>query len=456
MQNSCNIFAIPCAILFQNHANSGATFKVARPKTKNPHYPPNLYESNGYFRWRNPDTKKFVSLGTSNEKEAIKLAKGMNRKLVETRVANANAGFIEAVGNNKSFLGKYHHSTSEVVKRFIGEYLDEINQGQTLKEKTTKAHRVSAFFADQPIVKLDNSDWNEFLKAHCHSNNVYGKYKVIIRQLYEFCREVGLIPITHPNIADIAKVRKLEKADEKNRHDMTLEQFKALYQEAEPWLQAILKFGFLTGLREGDILNLKYSQIKDGWLYVIPAKTKGNSQPRKLKFKIEEQLESCGLSEAEFKYRQRHLPSCEFVFIKDYQKYYFSRTKEHPNQILSRHFCEQYEAVWKGIEKPCWQYYLKGECRKEVPTFHSIRGLQGKVSRGVLNLEPYELSMRYGHKSINDMPVAIRPSPTTEIYVPDDYYPIETYVNFDQVLEMNNEVIDSLYVNTWNGGGLTA
>jgi integrase len=68
---------------------------------------------------------------------------------------------------------------------------------------------------------------------------------------------------------------------------MTDGEFQLLYENASPKIQCIMDIAYLTGLRKGDILKLKLSDIQNGELLVETEKTK-----KKIAFKIEGDLEA--------------------------------------------------------------------------------------------------------------------------------------------------------------------
>jgi integrase len=61
------------------------------------------------------------------------------------------------------------------------------------------------------------------------------------------------------------------------RQRLTLEQFKSIYEVADPRLQKAMRIMVITGLRPNDLLSLKRDQVKDGYLWIQPSKTKDSS-----------------------------------------------------------------------------------------------------------------------------------------------------------------------------------
>ena len=88
-------------------------------------------------------------------------------------------------------------------------------------------------------------------------------------------------------ICDRNPCREVKRIRQKERDRyMTDEEFVLLRENAGPLIQCIIDLAYLTGLRIGDILKLKRSDIKDGEMYVTTQKT-----GKKLVFSIVDDLE---------------------------------------------------------------------------------------------------------------------------------------------------------------------
>lgn len=89
-------------------------------------------------------------------------------------------------------------------------------------------------------------------------------------------------------VCDKNPCREVKRIKHKDRDRyMTDDEFITLRDHAEPFEQCIMDIAYLTGLRVGDILSIKRSDIKDGELHVTTQKT-----GKKLIFTIEGDLEA--------------------------------------------------------------------------------------------------------------------------------------------------------------------
>ena len=88
-------------------------------------------------------------------------------------------------------------------------------------------------------------------------------------------------------VCDKNPCREVKRIRQKERDRyMTDEEFVLLRENAEPLIQCIMDIAYLTGLRVGDILRIKRSDIKDGEMHVTTQKT-----GKKLVFSVVDDLE---------------------------------------------------------------------------------------------------------------------------------------------------------------------
>lgn len=75
--------------------------------------------------------------------------------------------------------------------------------------------------------------------------------------------------ITKSNPCTVVKKLTVKK---RNRY-ITDDEFVAVYQQANLFMQTIMKFAYLTGLRRGDIICIKNTDIKHQGIYIVTNKT---------------------------------------------------------------------------------------------------------------------------------------------------------------------------------------
>lgn len=146
-----------------------------------------------------------------------------------------------------------------------------------------------------------------------------------------------------------------------------MEGYQAIRKHAEPWLRNAMDLGLHTLLRAGDLAALRFEDIRDGYLYVIPRKTETTSYHR-LKLQIAGDLgiviERCrdGMASPYLVHRlPRGLPT----------RKKWAKEREYYTQLLTEQISRAFERArsktpqFKGVENP--------------PTFHEIRSLGGDL-----------------------------------------------------------------------------
>jgi len=100
--------------------------------------------------------------------------------------------------------------------------------------------------------------------------NSYIRAVIQLERIFAYCYRAGLLPLTHTNPASVLEKKKTPEA---KRERLGLNEYKAIYAKAPQWLRVGMDLMLHTGLRPGDVVNLKFSQYDDGVLSVSTAKT---------------------------------------------------------------------------------------------------------------------------------------------------------------------------------------
>jgi integrase len=168
---------------------------------------------------------------------------------------------------------------SQIMDRYIGEVLSE-------KAESTKvnAHRfishLRGVFGDMQPQDLKPADIYRYMDIRSKKSGkaTANLEKAALSNVFNAAIRWGL--------AEKNPCNEVERITQKHRsHRMTDGEFQLLYENASPKIQCIMDIAYLTGLRKGDILKLKLSDIQNGELLVETEKTK-----KKLCFKVEGDL----------------------------------------------------------------------------------------------------------------------------------------------------------------------
>jgi len=415
-------------------------------KSREKHWPKGLYRcpnpENGY-RYRIPIRNQngyypFKTLGLISISEAKNIAKELNSQYQkEQRRESKKSSNANALARKQSL--QYQAGVKTLIELFEEEEISQYKKKSSKDSKLMVGNKIKNFFENkESLIDLDVGDWRACVEWATKSTHTYPKYKVFINQLYRWALANAHLPASHPNFGFIMNISNLNKVVEKKRDKMTIEQFQLLYVASEESMRDILKVGLLTGLRLGDIRKLKLQQVRNGYLHVKPEKTGDLAYPRKIRFKITEDLAECGVGE-DLKYRSNpRVPTklvqidCPFIFNWIYEKDNLGVEKEHINQVLSRYFAAQYNKTIKQIDDPVWAQYFNGESEKTHPTFHEIRALHAEICRGVMDLPEQEITKRLGQEDKTENKV-------TKRYLRNNWYQVDEFPTFEYLMNLTSE-----------------
>lgn len=66
----------------------------------------------------------------------------------------------------------------------------------------------------------------------------------------------------------------------RQRQRLTTDMYTAIRQHAPTWLQNAMDLSLMTLLRREDVVSLRFTDVRDGRLYVVPTKTEGSTRVR--------------------------------------------------------------------------------------------------------------------------------------------------------------------------------
>ncbi len=322
--------------------------------------PQNLYRNRNSFIYRNPLTGERRGCGT-NEADAIDAAR------------KANAYFATLHTPAASILRHtVDDPTTEAlsVRQLIADYLpyktERTKSSRTLNELCIKLRRYERDFGDALITQLTVRFLSQWLDTHVPAYDAWRKHRILLAELFDFAVGKGYLP-TH--FGNPARVLLKRTKPPKRRSRLTLPEFKALHSVAPPWLQNAMDISLQTTLRLGDVIRLRFDDIRDGYLYVTPQKTRDQRDPIHLKISIGQELESV--------FRRARQSGVISPFIVHYKPARRVPSKRHLKQhwtelkpdYVSRAFAQA------RIDCDIDQHYGPGS----APTFHEIRALSSHL-----------------------------------------------------------------------------
>lgn len=221
-------------------------------KQKNKPLPDNLYPANGgkSYQYRHPVTGKFHGLGV-NRAKAVAAAKELNALLMPENDLVTKVLGTETVNDH--------------IKWFYREIIPEREyKEKTLEMYATQIKKIRGAIGDMVVDDVCVQDLAELMEKQ--TPRVANQVRQVAVDLFRVAVSRGLRP---DNPADVT----LKRRAKTSRKRLTREQFDAIRQLCEPWMQNAMDLAIVTLQRRNDIARLKFDNVEAGRLYVIQEKT---------------------------------------------------------------------------------------------------------------------------------------------------------------------------------------
>lgn len=332
-------------------------------------WPANLYPNRDGFKYRHPVTKKETWMGT-DQARAFAAAKKLNALLIPTddlvaRVITPGETVTDAivVFRRDDVPGrKWAPKTAEVYESLI--------------------RRIEAGLGSKAVVDVTVKVCATFIREVTESDRARQQFRLVLGWILACAVEEGWID-TNPALA----TRRFQH--ERKRVRLTLDVYRAIWDQAAPWLRNAMDLSLVTLLRREDVVTVKFADVRDGHLWVVPSKTDGSTNVR-LKIALAGPL-------ADLVIRCRDDVVSPYVIHRLPEKARPSdkraKEREHHTQVLpeqlSRAFAKARDAAGVDGLAP--------------PTFHEIRSLGGALLRDAgWTTEEVQALMGHASKSMTE------------------------------------------------------
>lgn len=319
---------------------------VPRPRsTARRGWPDNLYPNRDGFKYRHPVTRAETWMGKDRAK-AFSAARKLNALL------EADADLVARVTG-----------AAKTVKDAVEVFRTDDMPGRGWGERTAKWYavfiaRVESDLGDRDLAGLTVKDCATYIRGVTTSARSRQTYRLVLGWVLACAVEEGWID-SNPAL----QTRKFTHTRQRER--LTLDAYKAIHAAAPAWLRNAMDLSLLTLLRREDVASAKFADVRDGALYVVPAKTEGSTLVR-LRIALTDDLAAllarCR-DDVVSPYLIHRLPG-KAKGQRDRANGRDHHTQVMPEQI-SRAFKEAREAAGIGGDNP--------------PTFHEIRSLGGAL-----------------------------------------------------------------------------
>ena len=225
--------------------------------------PDNLYfttrkDGRRYYYYEHPETGKTTGFGY-DKKEAIAAANQLNQILGRGR--NLVAKVVGSGPRLSQFLTRY---SEEILleRRTGGHPLSE----HTLAEYLRITRSINEALGNKVFKAITQAELADYLNDQSTAET-YNKHRARLVDIYKHAVSEGIVP---DNIA--AKILPKDPEPIKRRR-LSLEGYRTIYRHAELPIQNAMELALNLMQRRADIRALRFSDEKDGYLYVAQQKT---------------------------------------------------------------------------------------------------------------------------------------------------------------------------------------
>jgi integrase len=229
--------------------------------------------------------------------------------------------------------------------------------------------RIGRDFGSRIIARTDCMDLENWMAKFCKNADQWNKWRYILVLLWKLAMSRKLATSNEPEKIETRSTSKKIAANRKVRQKLDVVGFKAIHEKAPPWLQVAMEQSLVTLQARKEICNTRYSDYRDGWLYVIRDKVSGESEMGFIRIAVTPQLDEIrrrsltdGVLSTYLVHRAPKRRRREWMEKEPHWTYV------NPS-YLSKAFSKAREAC--GL-------YANLEPAKR-PTFHEIRGLGGRI-----------------------------------------------------------------------------
>ena len=340
---------------------------VQRRARKKRDLEPNLYETNGYYRYRHPQTKKWHGMG-NNKQKANAAARKLNAMLIDD-TDHVRAVTTANVPTFKTLIDRYKAERLPELK-YSDKYLRQLKYRFRHLEEDLGNWLLTDFTVATVAAYLDRR----------YTRNPYREHRGDLKRIFQWAMTKGLME-SNPANETLA-----QGVTDKKRRPLSKHWYDLIYQEADEWLQVAMDLALITLQREGDLVKMKYSDIRDGYLYIIQSKTRKHGLAARLKMKIGHGLQ-------EVINRSYTIPpdDCPYIIHRVPIKNFRSAEKDHWAQVRGDYLSKLFTKVRDTIPE------IASLPSEERPSFHEIRSLGGHLYEQQPNVDRNFVQRLMGH-----------------------------------------------------------
>lgn len=329
-----------------------------RPKTHD--YPPNMTvdKGDGRFSVRNPITGKRKKFSRDKEKDALRVVNALNEWLANERALKA--------------LKEGRPTIDGLVVKWIADRVPLMPWAAGTRENyVAKAKRIREELGERTIDHTDCMYIEDWISARTKTADAFNDWLYVFVLLWKFGVSRKLTEVNEPEKIEQRSTSKKLDSNQKQRLPLDVLDYRDIHDKADDWLRLAMDVSLVTLQGRAEVCAMQMTHFRDGFLYVVRAKTSGDSDMAFIRIELTPQL-------LEFQSRSRQLDDTVSPYLIHRRPDSMRRThidpKDHWTQVtpdyLSKAFAEARDKV------PRFAALLPARKR---PTFHEIRGLGARL-----------------------------------------------------------------------------
>jgi enterobacteria phage integrase len=257
----------------------------------------------------------------------------------------------------------------------------------TAKNYAAQMNRIEREMGDEPIARTDAIFLNNWL-TFAERPDTFNGWRDTFGIIWAFAISKGLAKENEGLKLIKRSTALILELNQKERHPLAIEGFKAIRAHAEPWLQLAMDGAILTLQRRNEIISMQHADFRDGFLFVICKKTSTRTDASFIKIKMTPDLEdlrnrALTLDKVESDYLIHRAPD------RRYRK--AAESKAHWTSISPDYLTKSFAAARK--EAGDWEHLKPGE----RPSFNEIRGLGARTYKDLLGVEEGGIQILMAH-----------------------------------------------------------
>lgn len=229
--------------------------------------PPNLYDRNGYFSWRDPRNGKEHGLGR-DRRSAVAQAIEANHQIEKAPERRRLIDRLEDSGDSKvaDFCDIFEKAAAA---RYEAGKLS-LNSMKSVRQRT---NLIRTKWGARSIQAISTRDIAEYLQGW-EDQNKSRMAQAMRSYLRDFFSAAVAKGWAETNPVNATKV--VDAGVKRSR--LTLEEFRAIHAVAikdfQPWLARAMELALVTGQRREDVVSMGPEHVKNGRLWLVQGKTK--------------------------------------------------------------------------------------------------------------------------------------------------------------------------------------